>query len=309
MRASGLAESFEEHRTHLLSVAYRLTGSVADAEDAVQDSWLRLAAVDASEIDNMRAWLTTVVGRLCLDRLRSATARREKYVGQWLPEPVIGPLVTTAPPDPLEQVVQNEENRLAALIVLDTLSPPQRIAFVLHDGFGVPFDEVARILDVATPTARQLASRGRRTAADTPPPVPTAEHDEAVGLLLAAFAAGDIDGVVAALHPEARVVGDAGGTTSTALNVIVGADKFARFFLGLLRRYGPEALTAFEPVRVNGELGLLNHGLPGDDTYRGYPARVTACTVRDGRVWAAYDMANPAKLRRGNLLAASEPDR
>ena len=116
MRASGLAESFEEHRAHLLTVAYRLTGSVADAEDAVQDSWLRLATVDAGEIDNLRAWLTTVVGRLCLDKLRSAAVRREKYVGQWLPEPIVTPLGGTSPPDPLEQVVQHEDSRLAALI-------------------------------------------------------------------------------------------------------------------------------------------------------------------------------------------------
>lgn len=302
MRASGLAESFEQHRVHLLSVAYRLTGSVADAEDAVQDSWLRLATVDASEIGDLRAWLTTVVGRLCLDRLRSAAVRREKYVGQWLPEPIVTPLSGTGPLDPLEQVVRNEDNRLAALIVLDVLPPPQRIAFVLHDGFGVPFDEIARMLGISSPAARQLASRARRTVADTPPPTPAAEHDNAVAVLMAAFAAGDMDSVIAALHPEARLVADAGGTTSTALNVVVGADKFARFFTGLTRRYGAGSFAAFEPVRVNGELGLLNHGLRADGTRRGYPARVTACTVRDGRVWAAYDLANPEKLRRGVLV-------
>lgn len=302
MRASGLAESFEEHRVHLLSVAYRLTGSVADAEDAVQDSWLRLATVDASQIGDLRAWLTTVVGRLCLDKLRSAAVRREKYVGQWLPEPIVTPLAGTHPPDPLEQVVQNEDNRLAALIVLDVLPPAQRIAFVLHDGFGVPFDEIARILGVASPAARQLASRARRAVADTPPPTSATEHDDAVAALMAAFAAGDIDGVIAVLHPEARLIGDAGGTTSTALNVVLGADKFARFFIGLTRRYGADAFAVFEPVRVNGELGLLNHGVRADTGKRGYPPRVTACTVRDGRVWAAYDLANPAKLRRGVLV-------
>jgi len=301
MRASGLAESFEEHRAHLLTVAYRLTGSVADAEDAVQDSWLRLATVDAGEIGNLRAWLTTVVGRLCLDKLRSAAVRREKYVGQWLPEPIVTPLGGTSPPDPLEQVVQHEDSRLAALIVLDVLPPPQRIAFVLHDGFGVPFDEVATVLGIGSAAARQLASRARRAVAETPPPTPTAEHENAVAVLVAAFAAGDIDGVIAALHPDARLIGDAGGTTSTALNVVFGAEKFARFFAGLIRRYGPESFAAFEPVRVNGELGLLNHGLGGDGR-RGYPPRVTGCTVRDGRVWAAYDLANPEKLRRGVLV-------
>src|SRR5690606_23560367 len=148
-------------------------------------------------------------------------------------------------------------------------------------------------------------SRGRRAVAHTPPPTPAAEHEAAVGRLIAAFAAADLDGIVTALHPEARVVGDAGGTTSTARNVVMGPEKLARFFLGLLRRYGTEALTAFEPVRVNGELGLLNHGVAQGDHQRGFPPRITACTVRDGRVWAAYDLANPAKLRRGTALSTT----
>lgn len=295
------AARFEEHRTHLLGVAYRLTGSVADAEDAVQDAWLRLARTDVSTITDLRAWLTTVVGHLCLDRLRSAVVRRETYVGQWLPEPVVTPLAPSGSTDPLEQIVRDEDNRLAALVVLDTLPPAQRVAFVLHDAFGVPFDEVARILDVAPSAARQLASRGRRAVAHVPPPVSVEEHEAAVGQLLAAFAAADLDGVVAALHPDARLIGDAGGTTSTALNVVIGPDKFARFFLGLMNRYGPGALAAFEPVRVNGRFGLLNHGLPADGERKGFPPRVTACTVHEGRVWAAYDMANPVKLRRGTL--------
>ncbi|WP_132472394.1 sigma-70 family RNA polymerase sigma factor [Rhodococcus sp. SMB37] len=305
MRAPAMAESFEEHRGHLLSVAYRLTGSVADAEDAVQDAWLRLDSADADSIDDLRAWLTTVVGRLCLDRLKSAVARREKYVGQWLPEPIVTPLAGATPPDPLEQVVRSEDNRLAALVVLDTLTPTQRIAFVLHDGFGVPFDEVARILDIEVPAARQLASRGRRAVADAPPPPSPSEHEHAVQQLMAAIATGDIDKVIAALHPDARMIGDAGGTTRTAVNVIVGPENFARFFLGLVRLYGAEALTSLEPALINGELGFLNRGSAGDDTHRGFPGRVMGVTVRDGRVWAAYDMANPAKL--GGVRLPSDP--
>ncbi|UYP19672.1 sigma-70 family RNA polymerase sigma factor [Rhodococcus sp. Z13] len=304
MLDASAVESFEEHRTHLLGVAYRLTGSVADAEDAVQDAWLRLAGVDADRIVDLRAWLTTVVGRLCLDRLRSAAVRRETYVGQWLPEPVLTPLGGCTPPDPLERIVQDEDNRLAALVVLDTLPPAQRVAFVLHDAFDVPFDEISRILDITVPTARQLASRGRRAVAHTPPPVPSEEHAEAVERLLAAFADADLDAVTAALHPDAHAVGDAGGTTRTALNVVVGPDRFARFFLGLSRRYGTDSLTAVEPILVNGELGLLNRGAPGDGDRPGFPPRVLACTVREGRVWAAYDLANPAKLRRGTRLGA-----
>ncbi|MCD2098287.1 sigma-70 family RNA polymerase sigma factor [Rhodococcus rhodochrous] len=295
-------KTFEENRTHLLSVAYRLTGSIADAEDAVQDAWLRLAGADVSEVRDLRAWLTTVVGRLCLDRLRSAAVRRETYVGQWLPEPIVAPLGSPAPPDPLDEIVRDEDNRLAALVVLDSLTPAQRVAFVLHDAFDIPFDDIARILDVAVPTARQLASRARRTVSAVPPPSSPAEHEEAVGRLVAAFAGADLDAVVAALHPDARMIGDAGGTTRTALNVVVGAEKVARFILGLLRLYGAEALTAFEPVLVNGELGLLNRGRPAENGRPGFPPRVTAWTVRDGRIWAAYDIANPEKLRRGVLL-------
>ena len=302
MLDESVQKAFEENRTHLLSVAYRLTGSVADAEDAVQDAWLRLAGADVTEVRDLRAWLTTVVGRLCLDRLRSAAVRRETYVGQWLPEPIVAPLGSSAPPDPLDEIVRDEDSRLAALVVLDNLTPAQRVAFVLHDAYDIPFDEIGRILGVATPTARQLASRARRTVSSVPPPSPPAEHEEAVGRLVAAFAAADLDAVVTALHPDARMIGDAGGTTRTALNAVVGAEKVARFILGLLRLYGTEALTAFEPVLVNGELGLLNRGRPAGDGRPGFPPRVTAWTVRDGRIWAAYDMANPEKLRRGVLL-------
>ncbi|QKT10277.1 sigma-70 family RNA polymerase sigma factor [Rhodococcus sp. W8901] len=201
MSVAPLAESFESHRSHLLSAAYRLTGSVSDAEDAVQDAWLRLAAADTAAIRDLRAWLTTVVDRICLDRLRSATARRERYVGQWPPEPIGTDLTPSNPPDPLESVVRQEANRMAAMVVLDALSPAQRVAFVLHDGFAVPFDEIAGVLSVNVPSARQLASRARRAVAAAPPPVPDAAHAEVVTRLLSAMAAGDLDAVVAALHP------------------------------------------------------------------------------------------------------------
>jgi len=308
MRAAEPAVSFEEHRGHLMSVAYRLTGSVADSEDAVQEAWLRLDGADTDSIEDLRAWLTTVVGRLCLDRLRSAAVRRETYTGQWLPEPIVTPLTGTTPPDPLDEVIRGDDNRLAALVILDTLTPSQRIAFVLHDGFGVPFDEIARILDIAAPAARQLASRGRRAVADAPPPVPAEEHERAAQQLVAALATGDIDTVLAALTPDARAIGDAGGTTRTALNVIVGADRSARFFLGLVRMYGPESLLAFRPVLVNGRLGFVHPGSPGDDTHPGFPPRVLAVTVRDGRVCAAYDIANPEKFAGLRIAAHSEAE-
>lgn len=290
---ASLAERFDSHRTHLLAVGYRVTGSVADAEDAVQESWLRLRSADHESIVDLRGWLTTVVGRICLDRLKSAVVRRESYVGQWLPEPVVTPWGGSSL-DPLDSVVRNEDARLAAMVVLDTLTPAQRVAFVLHDGFAVPFGDIATILDVTPASARQLAARARKQFGDAPTPVPHTEHEAAVARLMTAMASGDLDLVVAALHPDCRVVGDSGGAASTARRIVVGPDKCARFSLGLLQKFGPQMLSAMQPATVNGQLGYFSTGAGGD---RGFPARAGGFTVRDGLVWALYDFSNPAKLR------------
>ncbi|MEV6772912.1 RNA polymerase sigma factor SigJ [Nocardia sp. NPDC051030] len=301
MVAALLADLFESHRSHLLSVGYRLTGSVSDAEDAVQESWLRLAVAHQYEIEDLRAWLTTVVSRICLDRLRSASARREKYVGQWLPEPIVTATGPSTAPDPLAVVVRKQDYRFAALVVLDTLTPPQRVAFVLHEGFSVPFDEIADILGVSVEAARQLAVRARKAAARTPDPVPDEEHEVVVQQLLAALGRADMDAVVALLHPDVRTIGDAGGTTSTAINVVSGVDKVARLWLGLRRMHGlgdPEAFReSLELVLVNGQLGVLVHERAFVDGRSGTPTRVYGFTVKDGKVWGAYDLANPAKLK------------
>ncbi|MFZ2178621.1 MAG: sigma-70 family RNA polymerase sigma factor [Rhodococcus sp. (in: high G+C Gram-positive bacteria)] len=307
MAHAALVEEFESHRQHLLSVAYRLTGSVSDAEDAVQESWLRLDDAGGAHIRDLGGWLTTVVGRICLDRLRSAAVRREHYVGQWLPEPIVSSLSPSREPDPLEVVVREEDNRLAALIVLDSLTPQQRVAFVLHDGFGVPFADVADLLGIEIPAARQLASRARKVAATTTPAVPDEEHARAVQRLLRALASGDVDAVVAALHPDALVIGDANGTTSTAVHIIRGADKFARFFLGLARRYGPEAFATLQPALVNGQLGVLGTGIVGVDGRSSSPPRIGGFTVRDGVVCAAYDIANPEKFHGIRLAGSHRP--
>ncbi|MET9488431.1 RNA polymerase sigma factor SigJ [Nocardia sp. NPDC006630] len=302
MVAALLADLFETHRAHLLSVAYRLTGSVADAEDAVQESWLRLAVARQYEIEDLRAWLTTVVSRICLDRLRSATARREQYVGQWLPEPIVTSPLPSSMPDPLAAVVRKQDARFAALVVMDVLTPPQRVAFVLHDGFAVPFDEIAELLGVSTEAARALATRARKALAHLPEPVTDTEHNAAVQQLMEALARGDVDGVVAALHPDVRTIGDAGGTTATAMNVVAGVEKNARLWLGLRSRYGfdepvqPEA-GALEPVLVNGQLGLLVHERASWNGHPGTPQRVYGFTVTGGKVWGIYDLVNPAKLK------------
>ncbi|WP_433681182.1 sigma-70 family RNA polymerase sigma factor [Nocardia sp. CA-119907] len=300
-----LADLFESNRAHLLSVAYRLTGSARDAEDAVQESWLRLAGAHQSEIEDLRAWLTTVVGRICLDHLRSAAVRRESYVGQWLPEPVVTGITPSSTPDPLEAVVRKQECSLAAMVVLESLTPPQRVAFVLHDGLSVPFGEIAEILGVSVEVARQLAVRARKSVAQAPPPTPNGEHAAAVRKFLDALSAGDIGAVTAALHPDSVLIGDANGTTSTAVNVIGGADKVARFFLGLVRKYGldgsAEPTLEYEFASVNGQLGLVVHRVaPGYGRLEG-PARVLGFAVRDGLVCGAYDLANPEKLSRVRL--------
>ena len=290
-------EDFEAERPRLMSIAYRLTGSVVDAEDAVQEAWLRLdRAKEKEEPSNLQAWLTRVVSRLCLDRLGSAAKRRETYIGEWLPEPIVRPLGAAAEPDPLDVVVQDEDARLGALVVLDQLTPPQRVAFVLHDVFSVPFDEVGETLGVGAEAARQHASRARRAVADAPEPTPDPEHEEAVRRFLDALATGDLDAIVATLHPDAIAIGDANGTTSTTINIIHGPEKFARFYLGLLARYGDKALESLQPVLVNGQLGLWTTGWDGGEPRLSSPPRVAGFTVRDGLVAATYDFANPEKL-------------
>src|SRR6201997_3056645 len=259
MTAAQQVGEFESLRPHLMSVAYRLTGTVADAEDIVQEAWLRWHGQDQVVAD-LRAWLTTVVSRLGLDRLRSAAHRRETYSGHWLPEPVVTGFDDT---DPLSSVVAREDARFAAMVVLERLSGDQRVAFVLHDGFNVPFAEVADVLGTSEAAARQLASRarkalGRKAAEPAPQPDPT--HNEGGGKLMAAMAVGDLDAVVALLHPDVTLTGDANGKTSTALQVIHGPDKVARFMFGLIRRYGPAFFTANQLALINGELGTYTAG-------------------------------------------------
>jgi RNA polymerase sigma-70 factor (ECF subfamily) len=292
MTASTRVDEFEELRPHLLAVAYRLTGTVADAEDAVQDAWLRWDRA-AEPITDLRAWLTTVVSRLSLDRLRSAAKRRETYVGEWLPEPVVTGFDGN---DPLAVVVAADDARFAAMVVLDRLSPDQRVAFVLHDGFGVPFTEIADVLGINGASARQLASRARRAVSSTPPPVADDTHNEVAGSLMAALAAGDMEAVVRLLHPEVTYTGDANRKAPTAARVIHGPDKVARFLFGLARRYGPNWLEASQLALINGQLGSYTPGHPARDGYPEMTPRVTAMTVRDGKVCAVWDIANPDKF-------------
>jgi len=304
MTASTRVDEFEEMRPHLLSVAYRLTGTLADAEDIVQDAWLRWDRAEQPAITDLRAWLTTVVSRLALDRLRSAAHRRETYLGEWLPEPVV---TTLDGDDPLSAVVAGEDARFAAMVVLERLNPDQRVAFVLHDGFAVPFGEIASVLGVSDATARQLASRARRAVAGAPPPVAGDVHDEVAGALMAALAAGNMEAVVRLLHPDVTFTGDANRKAPTAARVIRGPDKVARFLFGLADRYGPRFLSSSRLAKVNGQLGSYLVGSPAGDGYPEVTPRVTAMTVRDGKVCAIWDIANPDKFTGSPLRTAAGP--
>ncbi|AMW21208.1 MULTISPECIES: sigma-70 family RNA polymerase sigma factor [Mycobacteroides] len=285
-------DEFEALRPRLQAVAYRLTGSVADAEDIVQDAWLRLHSTTV-EIEDLAAWLTTVVSRLGLDRLRSAVYRRETYVGEWLPEPVVTGLDGN---DPLAVLVASEDARFAAMVVLDRLAPDQRVAFVLHDGFSVPFKQIAEILGINDAAARQLATRARRTVSATPEPVGDAEHNAVVGQLLEALMSGSVEAVVRLLHPDVTMTGDSDGKAPTAVRVIRGPDKVARFLLGLLDRYGPQMIQAINPALVNGQFGMYLTETDTDPDFRPVLPRVSGYTVRDGKVLAVWDVSNPDKF-------------
>jgi RNA polymerase sigma factor (sigma-70 family) len=249
-----LAERFETHRTHLRAVAYRMLGSMSEADDAVQDAWLRLARADAASVDNLGGWLTTVVARLCLDRLRARTARREEPLGVHLPEPVVSSADVTTNPE--EQAILADSVGLAMLVMLETLSPAERLAFVLHDTFGLPFEQIAPIVD-RTPTAtRKLASRARRRVRGSVAPahVSPGRQRELVDAFLAAARAGDFEALLRVLDPEVVVRADAGAVLTPVgrTREVRGAAEVARQALAF-RALAPGA----RPATVNGAAGIV----------------------------------------------------
>jgi RNA polymerase sigma factor (sigma-70 family) len=275
-------EQFEEHRAHLQGVAYRMLGSMSEADDAVQESWLRLNRANATEVDNMRGWLTTVVARVCLDLLRSRKSRREDYIGSWLPEPIVS---FDDESDPAHQAELADSVGLALLVVLDTLTPAERLAFVLHDMFGVSFEEIAPIVERTPATARQLASRARRRVRGA---APVSEPDlvrqrEVVDAFLAAARAGDFEALVAVLDPD--VVFNAEVRTGDRMP-IHGAEAVAR---QILARGAPFAPLA-RPAIVNGAAGAIV--APGRT-----PIAVVGFTVVNSRIAEIDLIANPDKLR------------
>jgi RNA polymerase sigma-70 factor (ECF subfamily) len=282
-------DAFSEHRGHLFGVAYRMLGSRADAEDVVQEAWLRYNAADTAAVADLRAWLTTVTGRLCLDQLRSARVRREAYVGPWLPEPLVERLPAGGV-DPGEAVALADSVSMALLMVLDALTPEQRVAFVLHDVFGVPFGEVAGALGTTAENARQLASRGRRavSAGERRHTTDRVRQAEVLAAFTAAARGGDLDALLKVLAPDAVVYGDGGGIVSAGRHPVRGAAKVARLVLGLYASAGRDGYT-LEPVLVNGDLGMIVRGA-------GILVVSTLAVSADGLVTGVYNQLNPQKL-------------
>jgi len=299
-----LATEFEAERDHLTAVAYRMLGSRAEAEDAVQETWLRYAGALAdpaarAEIRDLRGWLTTTTARICLDVLRSARVRREAYQGQWLPEPVVSRLADPpSAPDPAERAARSDEIGMALMVVLERLSPEQRVAFVLHDAFAVPFEDIATAMGTTVPAARQLASRGRRAVADGGPrhTATMAEQRRVLQAFLSATETGDIDALIAVLAPDVVFVGDSGGYFPAARKPVEGAQQVARFVLGVLRRIPLDATDVHTEIAlVNGHPGVLVDAVYND----GRPFRsVLSFAIADGRVTGMFNQLNPEKLTR-----------
>jgi len=282
-----LADEFERHRSHLRAVAYRMLGSVTDADDAVQESWLRLSRSDSDAIANMSGWLTTVVARVALDMLRARRARREDYVGTQLPEPIVS--IADGEPSPEQAALLADSVGLALLVVLDSLSPSERLAFVLHDMFALPFDEIARIAGTTPAAARQHASRARRRVRGA---APLAETDlerqrEVIDAFLAASRSGNFAALLEVLDPDVVFRIDAGARTELSLAPVHGAEAVAE---QVLARGTPMAAYARHAV-VNGAAGVVV-------APHGQPLAVVGFTIVEDRIVAIDVIADPGKLAR-----------
>ncbi|MFB6529469.1 MULTISPECIES: RNA polymerase sigma-70 factor [unclassified Streptomyces] len=289
MPTDTLTEHFEEHRSMLLGVAYRMLGRAADAEDVVQEAWLRWTAEDRTEVREPRAFLVRITARLAIDRLRQAQARRESYVGPWLPEPVVTDFGPTAP-DTAERALLADSVSLAVLVVLESLSPLERAVFVLREAFGFPYAEIATALDRSEAAVRQLAGRARRHVDEGKPryDVDPTERRDLTERFLSAAAGGDLGGLLALLAPDVRLVGDSGGKSKAPLRIIESADKVGRFLHATAQ--GADEIFEFRFLELNGAPALLA-------LVDGRPDSVFQIEVLDGRVQCVYIIRNPDKLR------------
>ena len=284
-----LAQRFEEHRSHLRAVAYRMLGSISEADDAVQEAWLRLSRSETSGVENLGGWLTTVVGRVCLDMLRSRTSRRVVPLGEPLGTRVPEPLVSRADGiDPEHEALLADSVGLALLVVLETLTPAERLAFVLHDMFSVPFEEIAPVVGRSPTAARQLASRARRRVQGEAhvPDADLATQREVVDAFLAASRDGDFDTLLAVLDPDVVLRIDGGAVRAGLSREVRGARAVAEQTLTFSR------LSPFvRPALVNGAAGVVV-------APRGRPFSVMGFTIRGGKIVEVDILADPARLSR-----------
>ncbi|MCX5337693.1 MULTISPECIES: RNA polymerase sigma-70 factor [unclassified Streptomyces] len=289
MSTDTVTDVFEEHRPVLVGVAYRMLGRVADAEDVVQEAWLRWSGADRSEVREPRGYLVRVTTRLAIDRLRQVKARNEAYVGPWLPEPYVtdfGEMV----PDTAERAVLADSVSLAVLVVMESLSPLERAVFVLREAFGYPYAEIAAMLDRGEAAVRQLSGRARKHVEERRPryDVDPVQRRDLTERFLAAAAEGDLQGLMSMLAPDVRLVGDSGGKSRAPLRVIETADKVGRFLVGAARKGVPD--VSFRFLELNGGPALLL--LSGDK-----PDSVFQLDVVDGRIQSVYVVRNPDKLQ------------
>jgi len=289
-----LAERFEANRTHLRAVAYRMLGSLSEADDAVQESWLRLSRSDTHNVENLQGWLTTIVARVCLDMLRSRKSRSEELLGVHLPDPIVS---REDGIDPEHEALLADSVGLAMLVVLERLAPAERLAFVLHDVFAVPFDEIAPIVGRSRAAARQLASRARRRVASASviPDADLNRQREVVGAFLAAAHGGDFDALVAVLDPDVVLRADRGPEPG-ASRVIRGAQTVAKQALAFSGRTAPGLIV--RPALVNGAAGIVSWRPDGQ------PFSVMGFMVARGKIVEIDVLADPERLRRLDLKPA-----
>lgn len=287
-----LAERFEANRSHLRGVAYRMLGSVSDAEDAVQEAWIRLSRTNTGEIDNLQAWLTTVVGRVCLNILRSRNTRREVSLDTYVPDFIVSPEEGM---DPEQEALLGDSVGLALFVVLDSLTPAERVAFVLHDIFAVPFDEIATIIDRTPTTARQLASRARRRVHGAPMPDVDLDGQWAVAdAFLAAARSGDFGALLDVLDPDIVLRSDGGAARPNLNSLVRGARAVAEQAMSF-RRFTETATR------------ILVNGIPGGVAWTpdGSPFAILALTVNGGRIVEIEVLADPDRLGKLDLTAVA----
>ncbi|MFJ5775538.1 RNA polymerase sigma factor SigJ [Streptomyces sp. NPDC093094] len=290
------ADAFEEHRAHLRAVAYRMLGSLAEADDAVQDTWLRYSGADVEEVRNLGGWLTTVISRICLNMLRSRASRREQPIDEtFVPDPVVRPLSEI---DPEREVLQADSVGLALLVVLENLEPAERLAFVLHDMFAVPFDEIAPVVERSADATRQLASRARRRVRGA---TPSADPDlgrqrKVLDAFMAAARGGDFDALLAVLDPDVVLRADSGPLAggAAASKAVRGARPVAEQAM-MFRRFAPHGRF----LLVNGTVGMAN-------VVDGKVQSVMGVTVVGGRITQMYILADPERLARLDPAAFGE---